>query len=186
MDTLYEKGLAPLLPQFKSAASPSDSSLRQIQRPHERFQWLVALATLLLLMEIFLPDRKSVHRPAGPLQPVLQKTMIPLLLAALSAEAAASPARALKQYDQGQFEAAQREYERLLLRKPEDAQLHYNAGAAAYQAKEFAEATNHFTRALTAPELALQQNAYYNLGNRRRNLRSVAEDPGLGTSPPEL
>jgi Ca-activated chloride channel homolog len=163
IETLYEKGLAPLLPKFTSSHASLDARL--IQRPQERFQWPLALAGTLLILELFLPDRKLARRkPTAPV-PSLQRTLALALLLVSTRPASASPTRAWQQYNKGQYEAAQREYERLLQRHPEDPRLHYNAGTAAYQAQEFTTATNHFSRALTASDLALQQEAFYNLGN---------------------
>jgi len=53
LDMLYERGLAPL--------PKADISTKFIQRYHERFQWPLALGILLLLVELFLPDRRRVQ-----------------------------------------------------------------------------------------------------------------------------
>ena len=50
MDTLYERGLAPL--------PKSEGEEKLIRRYHEQFQWPLAAAILLLLAEMFLPERK--------------------------------------------------------------------------------------------------------------------------------
>src|SRR5471030_2758082 len=58
MDTLYERGLEPL--------PKSESSEMLIRRYHEQFQWPLTIAILLLLAEMFLPERKSkVHPPSS-------------------------------------------------------------------------------------------------------------------------
>lgn len=51
MNTLYEKGLAPM-PQ-------SDLSTRRFRRYHEQYHWPLALAIVLLIAEMFLPERTS-------------------------------------------------------------------------------------------------------------------------------
>ena len=51
IDTLYERGLAPL--------PKSEGRERLVRRYHEQFHWPLALAMLLLLAELFLPERKK-------------------------------------------------------------------------------------------------------------------------------
>ena len=51
IDTLYERGLAPL--------PKSEGRERLVRRYHEQFHWPLAAAMLLLLAELFLPERKK-------------------------------------------------------------------------------------------------------------------------------
>ena len=170
MDTLYEQGLAPLLPQVRAWRSEGKPvpAIKIAPRPKERFQWPLALAVLLLLVEFFLPDRKRVRRGAHSGEPH-RSAVLPgaaLVLVSLWPVAGqASPQQALRSYERRQYDDAQRQYEQALKRKPGDARLQFNAGDAAYQAKEYSMATNRFNQALTATDLAVQQGAYYNLGN---------------------
>jgi Ca-activated chloride channel family protein len=71
----------------------------------------------------------------------------------------------LREYNEGKYQDALRDYNQLLEKKKDDPRLHFNAGAAAYQNKQYEEATNQLNAALTSPDLQLQQRAYYNLGN---------------------
>src|SRR6266581_8005473 len=48
---------------------------------------------------------------------------------------------------------------------PEDQRLHFNAGAAAYKTGDLGTALEHFATAALAPDLKLQEQACYNLGN---------------------
>jgi hypothetical protein len=57
IDTLYEKGLAPL--------PKSEQSMKLIKRYHERYHWPLAAAIVLLLMEMLLPERRAVSRRSG-------------------------------------------------------------------------------------------------------------------------
>jgi Ca-activated chloride channel family protein len=50
IDTLYEKGLAPL--------PKSESKEKLVRRYHERFHWPLALAIVLLMAEMVFPERK--------------------------------------------------------------------------------------------------------------------------------
>ncbi len=109
----------------------------------------------------------------------LLRTLLYLLFALLSPlSALASPADALKQYQSGKYDAALKEYDRLRRERPEDARLAFNAGAAAYQAKQFEDATRHFSAATGARDPKLAQSAFYNLGNAHFQLGDAAADPG--------
>jgi Ca-activated chloride channel family protein len=160
MDVLYQRGLAPL-PKNEVAS-------KLVKEYHERFQWPLALAILFLVTELFLTDRKMVRRSQAAVMatnPELRKLVTAALVGLLTLKTVASPASALREYQSGHFKDAHQEYLRLLQRKPDDSRLQYNAGDAAYQAKNFEEAVKHFSAAAAAPDLKLQEQAYYNLGD---------------------
>ena len=58
--------------------------------------------------------------------------------------ALASPSSALREYKSGNYEQSLKEYERLLQKKSDDPRLHFNAGAAAYQNRQYDEAAKQF------------------------------------------
>lgn len=162
IETLYEKGLAPL-PRTESEA-------RLYKDYHEQFHWPLALAILLLLGEILLPARLGkTTRAAASLPAANRQTMIALWLAVflLPHLGWASAAGALRDYQNGHFDKAWSEYERLLKKRPDDARLALNAGTAAYRNGKLDEAATLLSKAATAPDLTLQQRAYYNRGNTR-------------------
>jgi len=207
--TLYDEGLAPL--------PKSEISERLVRRYHERYQWPLALALAALLVEMFLPERKRVARAENFVHGAnaeLRKAVSALLLLVLSCHAAhASPASARRLYENGQYKAAQREYERLLKKSqardlqdsdaagkpaegkehkadapapghetenggiPKDQRLHFNAGTAAYKNGDLGTALEHFATASLAPDLKLQEQACYNLGNTLYRQGEHAEDP---------
>ncbi|MCI0744020.1 MAG: VWA domain-containing protein [Verrucomicrobia subdivision 3 bacterium] len=159
MEMLYERGLEPL--------PKSEHTARRIKRFHERYQWLLAVAIMLLLLEMFLPERKRARRvvDATAMAQKPQAVAAALVLCLSALPSAASPASALKKYEAGKYESARRDYETALREKPDDPRLHYNVGAAAYQAKNYEKAAKHFNASLVTQDLKLQQAAYYNLGN---------------------
>ena len=57
MEVLYERGLAPL--------PKSEFNARLVQRFHERFYWPLGIALVLLVLEMFLPERQRVRRSAA-------------------------------------------------------------------------------------------------------------------------
>ena len=194
MRTLYEARLGRL--------PKSDVSARLLRQYHERFQWPLAVAIGLLVLELFLPDRKRVPRPpaspagrgaalperasqattlpVGPtagLAATIRVVILLLVLGAGSVPLAASSASALKAYAKGRFDEASREYERLVEKHPDDARLRFNAGTAAYQTGDLTTATNHLMAATRSTDPLLLQHVYYNLGNAFYRLGENAPAP---------
>lgn len=65
-DTLYERGLAPL--------PKSEFNAKLMQRHHERFYWPLGIAVVLLILEMFLPERQKVRRPVAVNTPAARWT----------------------------------------------------------------------------------------------------------------
>ncbi len=171
MEELFTRGLAPL-PRL-------DLASRVLDQFQERYQWPLALALALLIWETVLPERaqtrgrarqvRLAHPALAGAAPTTTPTLAAFLLVAcllgLAPHALASPRSALRQFDSGDYAAAQEEFERLSRNHPRDARYRFNAGAAAYRAGNFTNAVDHFRGTLTSPDLNLQRDAFYNLGN---------------------
>ncbi len=160
MEELYKRGLAPL--------PKTEYTARLVKHYHERFQWFLAPAILLLIAEVFLPERKRAARPAGPARARAfgsAGSTAALVFLFLTPAVHASVRDAARDYRKGQYDRALHEYERLLEKNEADPRLHFNAGASAFQAGKFDEAEEHLQAALKSPDLKLQQQTYYNLGN---------------------
>jgi len=174
IDTLYEKGLGPL--------PKSESKERLVKRYHERFYWPLALAMLLLLVEMFFPERRRTNGAISNIQRSTlnaQSAAAALLFAwlLLPATVNASPSSGLKDYRAGRYAEAQKEFERLAQEdKKGDLRLAFNAGVAAYRATNYDAAVRHFKTTLVARDLKLQAAAYFNLGNTRFRLGEAAKD----------
>jgi len=169
MDTLYERGLAPL--------PKSESSEKMVRRYHEQYHWPLALAILLLLAEMFFPERswQTATKAKGKVAAITALLAILFLPVATNA----SPADALREYNVGKFPNftnALQEYERLAEVQTNDLRLVFNAGDAAYRATNFDLAQNLFQQVTLAPDLKLQQSAYYNLGNVQFKKAKQAKD----------
>jgi Ca-activated chloride channel family protein len=173
IDTLYDQGLAKL--------PKSQHQEKFVRRYHERYPWPLAVAIVLLLVEMLFPERKREPKAkpvaALPGQPALRTAATVLVLLLLPAALLGSPASALREYKAGQYEQALKEYERLLKRKSDDPRLHFNAGAAAYRNQQFEEAARQFNATLASPDLKLQGLAYYNQGNALYHLGESNPDP---------
>ncbi len=176
IDTLYDQGLAKL--------PKSEHQEKFVRQYHDRYHWPLAVAIVLLLVEMLFPERKREPKakpasaPSAPsAQPALHTAATVLLLLLLPTALRGSPASALREYKAGQYDQALREYEQLLKRKGDDPRLHFNAGAAAYRNQQFEEAAKQFNATLAAPDLKLQGLAYYNEGNALYHLGERDPDP---------
>ena len=149
-----------------------------IPRYHEQFQWPLAIAILLLVTELFFPERKLEQRKPVPAPPAAAKAALLFLVAllGLAGAAAATPADALRAYNSGNYTNAFKEYERLALVDTNDLRLVFNAGAAAYRATNYDDAAKDFKWVTLSPNLKLQQSAYYNLGNTQFRMGENAKD----------
>lgn len=167
MDVLYERGLAPL-----PKSEFSSTTRRQF---HERFQWFIGAAILLLLAEMLFPERKklsSTFKVQGSKSATI--AVVALLLGVGSAFGSVN--EALKDYQRGKFSKARTEFERLSRKSPEDTRLRYNAGAAAFGEEDYDTAAKHFTASLSSHDLKLQEQSYYNLGNTHFRIGEKTQD----------
>jgi tetratricopeptide (TPR) repeat protein len=173
MDVLYDRGLAPL--------PKSGGTEKLIRQYHEQYHWPLAAALILLLVEILLPERSSrtatKSRVQGPKSKVgvsAAAVLAGLWLTALNSPG--SPSGALSEYKSGNFTNALEQYTKMAELKTNDLRLLFNAGDAAYRATNFDIAQKLFQQATVSPDLKLQQQAFYNLGNVEFQKAKQAKD----------
>ncbi len=155
IDTLYERGLEPL--------PKSEGNEKLMKRYHEQFQWPLGAAILLLLAEMFLPERSLQTATKSKGKAAAIAALFAIVFLPLAAEA--SPASALSDYKSGNYTNALTEFSRLAEIQTNDLRLVFNAGAAAYRATNYDAALQDFQSVTLSPDLKLQQQAFYNLGN---------------------
>lgn len=190
METLYQH------PQGLGSLPKTESNAKFVRRYQERFQWPLAIALGLLLLEWVLQTNKASEKtPALPKASKIAPSPLPvskavppplpvnvavvvLLLFSLTGNALATPSEARSAYDKGDYRAAFEEYLRLSKERPDDARLHYNAGASAYRAGDYEASVNQFNDALRTQDLDLQRDAYYNRANARYLQGRKANEPG--------
>ncbi|MEO7300919.1 MAG: VWA domain-containing protein [Verrucomicrobiota bacterium] len=173
MEVLYARGLAPL--------PKSDSTTKLIRQARERFHWPLGVAIALLVLETFLPHRRRIlparnAKIAGDQIPSAAAGVV-LICLFCGSSAIGSPSQALQEYKGGNFHTALEEFKKLSREKTNDLRLSYNAGTAAYKAKQFEEAQRFFNEATAAPDLKLQQRSFYNLGNTLFEAGEQAQEP---------
>jgi hypothetical protein len=88
-----------------------------------------------------------------------------------------TPEEALQAYRKGRFVESEGQYAELAKERPNDPRLRFNAGTAAYRQNDLTNAARWFESVVAAPDLRLQQQAYYNLGNTRYRLGEGVENP---------
>ncbi len=173
METLYEKGIGTL--------PKSETSEKLIRCYHERYHWPLAAGMVLLLIEVLFPERRRealTKTVAGAAAKAgLRESVALIIFLAFAANALGSPASALREYKDGKYDNALKDYQKALEKKKDDPRLHFNAGAAAYKGKNFEEAAKQFDEALNSPDLKLIQQAYYNRGNAHYFLGESNPDP---------
>lgn len=181
IDTLYQQGLAPL--------PKSDSATREIRLYHERYHWPLAIGILLLAAEMILPERSRsrLRAQAGAqasgsvagsgLRPAPAAPALVLALLLFPSALRASSSGALREYNDGKYDLALKDYMKLIQKKGADPRLHFNAGAAAYRGRQYEDAAKLFDESLSSPDLKLQALSYYNRGNSFFRIGEALADP---------
>ncbi len=172
--TLYERGLAPM--------PKSEGTEKLIKNYHEQFQWPMGAAILLLLAEMFCRNesangkfRRATPHRAGQTFAAAKAAgaLVLFTLLGVSRQSFRFAGRAWRDYTAGNYTNALEEYERLAAIHTNDLRLVFNAGVAAYRATNYEAAATLFTAVTLSPDLKLQQQAYYNLGNTQYRLSDV-------------
>jgi Ca-activated chloride channel family protein len=181
LQAIYDKALASLPKQ--------ELSSKREMVFEERFQWPLAAALVLLLASVLIGTRRrDARKSAGTMAgaaagrtataaAVRAVTLAALVLIPATAHASLSGAK--QAYKNGDYEAAEKQYEKAAEKNPQLAQLQFNVGAAAYKNSEYEKALPAFQKALNTDDIAVQEQAYYNIGNTqfRRGQKTVKQSP---------
>jgi Ca-activated chloride channel family protein len=180
IETLYDRGLAPM--------PKSEGKEKVVRHYHEQFHWPLLAAIALLLLEFLLPERKRGGKVLSDDRPRRQEnekrsqvsgTTMALILFALldlTGKVTASPATAMREYHSGNYTNALNEFTKLAEVQTNDLRLVFNAGDAAYRGTNFDLAQKLFQQVTVSPDLKLQQQAFYNLGNVQFQKAKQAKD----------
>lgn len=180
LDTIYRKKLA-MIPKKELVE-------KRTKVPVERFVWPLLAAFVLLILEFLLSSRKSgspfslpfLSRKGKKESTVILRNLLFLIAITslvVTRSGLASPGE--EAYRAGDYIGASQIYTKLLKKDPDNPQLHFNYGAAAYKNNLFDDAINSFNRALETDDLDLQARAYYNQGNAlyQKGLATLQSDP---------
>lgn len=131
----------------------ADITANTSRRPIERYQWPLGAAIALLMLQAMVGERRRRIAAAG------------LLMFALLPSATRAAPAGIESYNAGDYKAAGEAFESRLRLEPDSLVLQLNAGAAAYRQKDYARASQYFSRAALADDLSLRAAAEYNFAN---------------------
>ena len=159
MAQLYSQGLA----NMKAA----EIDARLSRKPIERYEWPLGAALIALTISILVSERKRVRVRAR--LPRWSKIAVPaaalVLIFARPASGAASTG--LKLYRDGKYNDAYKNFFDDLQAHPDSSQrerIQFDAGAAAFQMRDYNKALQSFSDALLSPDKGIQENSHFNLG----------------------
>ena len=164
LETIYQQKLA-LIPK-------TELSERRKKVPVDRFEWILAVALVLMSIEFLLSGRKTRHRLPRFVSRITGKhaktaksitAIVVCLSVSTGAQLRASEGETA--YQAGNYLQASEYYQSLLDKDPDNPQLLFNSGVVAYKNNLLEEATDHFENTLSTDDITLQEKTYYNLGN---------------------
>jgi len=139
------------------------------KRFEERYQWILMLAFILLILEVFISERSS------------RKILGILLISFLYTHTAHAFFQnnlikdAEKNYTKGQYKEAISNFLTKSVENPTNKELKFNLGNSYYKGQNYQEAYNIFNELKDASDKTMSQKAYYNLGNTSFRLGKLEE-----------
>jgi Ca-activated chloride channel family protein len=174
------EGLEAIYREKLSLVPKHELAERMQKVPIERFQWPLMAALILLLAEFAISDRKWRRKPFPGIKSAYRRmpklgraagavslgVLLLLAIVLLGFRGAhASPGSAEAAYKAGNYDLAIQGYRSEIKEAPENPQLQFNLGAAAYKDKKYPEALASFEKSLKVQDIPLQNQSYYNMGN---------------------
>jgi Ca-activated chloride channel family protein len=173
------EGLETIYQRYIAAMPKQNLEERREKIRFERFEWPLGLGVLFLIWEFLVSERARGTAPEGATpaasRPVRRRKVVvaPVGAAALmfcglmlaGSLRAATADVAERDYKSGKYQDAAQKYREAIESQPTRRDLQYDRGDAAYRAGDFTEAEDAYRQALETPNLNLQENTYYNLGN---------------------
>jgi Ca-activated chloride channel family protein len=165
LEQIYNRSIA-LLPQ--------QNLEEKRQKIHiERFEWPLAAATLLLMWEFLISERARARKAEAPPRNKRRRSATKSVAATMAAVCVlmAAPIHAgdlsdaQQAYQKGDYDSSMQAYGKAAQANPAQPELQFDRGDAAYKAGEYSEAEEAFRKALETPNLNVQEQSYYNLGN---------------------
>ena len=140
-----------------------------------RYQWVLFLCLVLLLIEFLLSSKKNVRQ--------LFIFVFAIGIAFFTAQdgvvyaqtVSSSVKAGISAFDEQKYEQAKKHFIDAQLESPENAELYYNIGAAAYMNKEYEQAKRNFIQAAKTDDIKLRHDAIYNLANTDYRMGNLDE-----------
>ena len=177
------EGLETIYHRYIAALPKEKLEERREKIRFERFEWPLGLALFFLAWEFLVSERARAAAPeiaAPPTGRPVKRRKTATAVAATAGlvtffflgltpggtlRAAATADVAERDYKSGKYQDAAQQYREAIENQPTRRDLQYDRGDAAYKAGDFTEAEDAYRQALETPNLDLQENTYYNLGN---------------------
>ena len=173
IEALYDNGI------LKEIDRVENQEIRT-KRWHERFQWFLAAAVLLLFLEPLVRDVRGLKGGRKPkaVQGVHALGLIlflssPTLFSARSD--AASMSEAHKYYADKDYENAAKSFSELEKEEPDNPEVTYNRAVSQYRNGDFEGAAEGFGRSAGGKDKGLQEKSWYNLGNSLSYMQKFKE-----------
>lgn len=150
-----------------------ETEARLTRQPIERYQWPLGAAVAAIVASLLLGERRRQRR--------VQVAKIAAAVLLLFAARVDARHAGIEKYEAKDYKGSLGEFEGDL--KTRDvAELHFNAGSAAYELGDYAHAADSFSRALGTATPELKPRAAYNLANTlaRRGVKHEKKEDKLG------
>jgi Ca-activated chloride channel homolog len=171
------QGLQAIYDQVLASLPKQDLASKREQVYDERFQWPLALGLGCLIASMLIGTRRRIDKPRVIASKRWQTaaTVSGVALLAMVSHAQASAQSAERAYKKGDYSNAEKQYEQAVTQQADSAPLQYNWGASAYKTGEYDKALPAFQKALSTDDMAVQQQAYYDMGNTQYRLGQKTE-----------
>jgi len=173
MKQLYTEGIAKM--------TAAEFDVRLSSRPIERYEWPLSAAVLALAMSMLIGERKRVRVRSGSRAPIkIAATVAALVITSFQYAFATAPG--LQLYRNGKYPEAYQRFQDDLKSNPNSSvkdKIQFDAGAAAYQMRDYNKAAEAFSQALLTKDKGLQGNSHFNLGRtleERADMSKTDED----------
>ena len=162
LDTIYQQKLS-LIPKEELAE-------RRHKIPIDRFEWPLAGALVLLVIELLLGERKkngqrTIFKVLTESVKRKKEISTMVLLLALTVSSGARASSGEDAFAAEDYLGAAEYYRQQLEKTPDSPELQYNFGASSYKNNMYDDAIQAFTSALESEDIELQKMSYFNLGN---------------------
>jgi Ca-activated chloride channel family protein len=151
---IYQKGILPM--------DEEENGTLTSRKPIERYGWPAGAALLLMMIWTVLGEgrRRNVVPAAGLALLIALFPGSPGSPQSLRAEPAG-----INAYQQGDYEAALKDFEKKIQSGANAPEIKFDAGAAAYKAADYKKAADYFAGAMTSANPKVRDAATYNLAN---------------------